>query len=66
MTTLIEAVHAAGKHPGTAISRQYAVAAALEVISVYAGSGNPKFSLSSQMEKLSSYADLIEEALVKK
>lgn len=46
--------------------RRSAVAAALEVIATYAGSGNPKFSLSDQMGKLSEYADIIEKAIEKK
>ena len=66
MTSLIETVQSAAKNPGTETSRKYAVAAALEVISIYAGSGNPKFSLRDQMDKLSGYADLIEAALDKK
>ncbi|QVL21565.1 hypothetical protein KH389_06290 [Pseudomonas qingdaonensis] len=49
------------KTPKTA--RAYAVAAALEVIALYASSGNPKFSMRDQMSKLSDYADMIQEAL---
>ncbi|WP_122518654.1 hypothetical protein [Pseudomonas viridiflava] len=68
MSNVVEAVTHSGKNihsnsPKT--SRSYAVAAALEVISIYAGSGNPKFSLGDQMSKLSDYADLIQEALRK-
>lgn len=64
MTTLIEAVHSAGKHidsPKT--SRMYAVAAALEVISAHAASGSTSINLGHEFEQLSTYADQIQEAL---
>jgi len=43
--------------------RRYAVAAALEVIAGLAASGNPSTNLSLEFDKLSSYADKIQEAL---
>lgn len=43
--------------------RAAAVAAALELIKVYASSAHPKFSMSDQMNLLSSYADQIQRAL---
>lgn len=43
--------------------RAAATAAALELIKAYAGSGNPKFSLSDQMKMLLTYTDQIQEAL---
>ncbi|VVM95488.1 hypothetical protein [Pseudomonas fluorescens] len=64
MTTLIEAVHSAGKNldaPKT--SRNYAVAAALEVIAGLAASGNTAVNLSYEFEQLSTYADQIQAAL---
>lgn len=44
------------------LQRAYAVAAALEVIATLAGSGS-SVNLESEMKSLSSYADLIQEAL---
>lgn len=64
MTTLIEAVHSAGKNldsPKT--SRMYAVAAALEVIRAHATSGSTSVNLGHEFEQLSTYADHIQEAL---
>jgi hypothetical protein len=64
MTTLIEAVHSAGKNldsPKT--SRMYAVAAALEVIRAHAESGSTSVHLGHEFEQLSTYADHIQEAL---
>ncbi|CAI8820125.1 conserved hypothetical protein [Pseudomonas sp. IT-P100] len=43
--------------------RAAAVAAALDLIHAYAGSGNQKFSLSAHMKMLSTYADQIQAAL---
>lgn len=67
MTTLIEAVHSAGKNidsPKT--SRMYAVAAALEVICAHAASGRTSVNLGHEFEQLSTYADHIQEALKSK
>lgn len=64
MTSLIESVITAGKFEGTPpLSRQHAVAAALEVIAGVAASGNPSVNLSYEFEQLSTYADQIQEAL---
>ena len=43
--------------------RRYAVAAALEVIAEYVASGSPGASLSYELDQLSRYADLIQDAL---
>lgn len=67
MSTLIEAVQSAGKNldaPKT--SRNYAVAAALEVISGLAASGNTSVNLTYEFEQLSKYADQIQAALKSK
>ena len=67
MASLLETVHSAGKFVGTpAVSRPYAVAAALEVIAGLAASGNPSVNLNHEFEQLSTYADQIEAALTVK
>jgi|MedtruStandDraft_1076414.scaffolds.fasta_scaffold17339_2 hypothetical protein len=63
MASLIDSVLTAGKFIDTpAVSRPQAVAAALEVIASYSAS-NSGINLEAEMKRLSSYADLIQEAL---
>ncbi|MGQ3820349.1 hypothetical protein [Pseudomonas alliivorans] len=65
MSEIFTPVIANNSATSASAKRSAAVAAALDLIHAYAASGNQKFSLSSQMKMLSTYADQIEEALNK-